>query len=298
MIRFLRSLPLHFRSAVQGIFRHSATAFSAISAVTVTLVLMAVFMLLTGNIDNFTRNVEDDFKIHATIDSVQSESDITSLQKEIEAFPEVKTIEFSSKETELEILIEQNSDMFSMYRENNPMPNAFVIEVTQANQIDAVNEKLNALTGIEKAQYGGDVVTAMIRSFESIRNGGMIFVASLSLLAIFLISNTIRMTIFARQNEISIMRSVGANNWFIRTPFVFEGMFIGILGSIIPVALTYFGYQYLYDMLQGVFLSSMFVMKPLQPFASDICLLLLGCGVAVGMVGSFLAASKYLRWKR
>lgn len=300
MIKFFRSLPLHFKSAVQGLIRHSATAFSAISAVSVTLVLMSLFMLLTGNISNFTHNIESDFKIHVSIDALQSEEEIAVLQEQIEGLHGVKTVEFSSKDEELRKLKEENATIFGMYEEGeaNPMRNVFIIETNTPEDIEPITTQVNALEGIKKAEYGGDGISVMIDLFEGIRNGGFIFVAALSLLAIFLISNTIKMTIYARNIEIGIMRHVGASNWFIRTPFVIEGMFIGLIGSILPVALTYFGYAYLYDILNGQFLSSMFIMQQLNPFVIEICILLAICGIVVGMIGSFLAVSKYLRWKR
>lgn len=299
MIRFLRALPIHFKSAVQGLIRHSATAFSAISAVTVTLILMSLFMLLTGNIDSFTRNIESDFKIHTSIDSLQTQEQIDALQAQIEKMDGVKSVVFSSKENEIEELMKVNKKMFEMYQgDGNPMPNAFIIEVYESKQIDSVSNLLDEMEGVDKSEYGGDSVSVMIRLFESIRNGGLIFVSALGLLAIFLISNTIRMTIYARKVEIGIMRNVGAGNWYIRIPFIFEGMFIGLIGAIIPVLFTYFGYEYLYNALDGQFLTSMFIMREVNPFAITICLVLTISGIVVGMIGSFLAVSKYLRWKR
>lgn len=300
MIRFLRSLPLHFKSAVQGLYRHSATAFSAISAVSVTLILMSLFMLLTGNVESFTRNIESDFKIHASIDNMKTQEEIDAMQQQIATWGSVKTITFSTKDEELTLLQEESPALFGMYEtgDANPMRSIFIIEVNNPEEIESVRAQLAEVEGIENPQYGGNGVSTMIQVFEYIRNGGFVFVAALSLLAIFLISNTIRMTIYARKTEISIMRNVGASNWFIRIPFIIEGMFIGFIGAIIPVLLTFFGYSYLYHTLGGYFLSSMFVMKEMNPFVISICFLLTGCGILVGMIGSFLAVSKYLRWKR
>lgn len=300
MIKLLRSLPLHVKSALHGLIRHSATAFSAISAVTVTLILMSLFMLLTGNIGSFTRNIEADFKIRVSIDSLVTEEQITSLQAQVQQLSGVKAVTFSSKDQELLKLQEENEAIFGMYEsgESNPMRDVFIVETNEPDQIESVTTALADLEGIDKAEYGGDGVTVMIQFFESIRNGGLIFVIALSLLAIFLISNTIRMTIYARKTEIGIMRNVGAGNWFIRIPFLMEGMMIGFIGAIIPVLLTYFGYSYLYDALNGQFLSSMFIMREVNPFVIGICMLLAGCGVLVGILGSFMAVSKYLRWRR
>ena len=300
MIRFFRNLPFHMKSAGQGLVRHSSTAFSAISAVSMTLVLMSLFMLLTGNISSFTRNIESDFRIHVSIDAVLEEEAIQSLQQEVEQLPGVKSVEFSDKDQELAKLKEENFEIFGMYEEGeaNPMRNIFIIETNTPDDIEPLTDALNQMEGIKKAEYGGDGVTVMIQFFQALRNGGFIFVAALSLLALFLISNTIKMTIYARNNEIGIMRNVGATNWFIRIPFIMEGILIGLIGSLLPVLLTYFGYSYLYGILNGQFLSSMFVMMEVSPFATQICMVLTLCGVLVGMLGSFMAVSKYLRWKR
>lgn len=300
MIRFFRLLPYHLKSAIQGLVRHSATAFSAISAVTMTLILMALFMLLTGNITSFTRNIESDFRIHVSIDSVQDADDIAKLQEKVESIPGVKSVEFSSKDQELAKLKEENSEIFGMYEEGdaNPMRDVFIIETATPEDIEPITATLNATEGINKADSGGDGVSVMVELFKAIRNGGFIFVGALSLLAVFLISNTIKMTIYARSTEIGIMRNVGATNGFIRVPFIIEGLVIGFIGAILPCAFTYFGYSYLYDILNGQFLSSMLIMQNAYPFALQICYILLGCGVFVGMLGSLMAVSKYLRWKR
>lgn len=300
MIKALRLLPYQFRSATQGLIRHSTTAFSAISAVSMTLILMSLFMLLTGNITSFTRNIEADFRIHVSIDALTEAEGIDALQEQIKKLPGVKTVTFSSKDEELNKLKAENEDIFGMYEEGeaNPLRDVFIIETQTPDDIETVTAALNEMEGINKAEYGGDGVSTMISFFKALRNGGFIFVAALSLLAVFLISNTIKMTIYARNTEIGIMRNVGATNGFIRVPFIIEGLMIGFLGSLLPMLLTYFGYGYLYHVLDGHFLSSMLVMRRVNPFASVICLILTGCGMLVGMIGSFLAVSKYLRWKR
>lgn len=300
MSKFFRAIPNHFKSAFQGLIRHSATAFSAISAVSVTLILMSLFMLLTGNINNFTSNIEGNFKIHASIDSVVTSEEISALQEQIQKLHGVKTVTYSSKDDELRTLKEENPAIFGNYSEGegNPMRDVFIIETYESQQIESVKTTLDSMDKIVKADYGGDGVTTMVSMFGVIRSGGFIFVVALGLLAVFLISNTIRMTIYARKTEISIMRNVGAANWYIRVPFIIEGMLIGLIGSILPILLTYFGYDYLYNVLGGYFLSTMFVMKAVHPFAIFICLSLTLGGILVGMIGSSMAVSKYLRWKR
>ena len=151
---------------------------------------------------------------------------------------------------------------------------------------------------ILEAAYGGDSVIMLVRAMDGIRIAGGIFVIALSVLAIFLISNTIKSAIYSRNNEISIMRNVGATNGFIKMPFMIEGMVIGMIGAIVPILITLFGYSYLYNALNGVLLISMFKMQPVIPFAIYVSVALLATGMIVGMLGSFFAVNKYLRWKR
>lgn len=298
MINFMKQIPHHFISALKGLGRHFAMTFSSASAVMVTLILIAMFVLITGNMNEFALHVEGSLKIHASIDSIQTEKDIEKMQKDIKAIQGVKAIEYSSSEDELASLIDDNGSVFTRYKDRNPMPAAFVVEVNQASDIPTITKKLNDMDGIELAQYGGEQIDDMIKIFEALRIGGSIFVLVLSLLAIFLISNTIKMTIYTRNTEISIMRNVGATNGYIKTPFMFEGMLIGMIGALIPILLTCVGYSVLYRSLNGMFLSNMFVLQKPFPFLLYISLMLFACGAIVGVLGSFFAVTKYLRWRR
>ena len=301
MKKRLQNLPAHLAGAWRNLIRHISLTVSSVIAVTVTLLIVGVLMVVAGNISDFTDNIESDFQIQATISpGFSDDTQIEELQHQIEELDHVSSCTFSSKEEELQELIDENGEMFRYYEgeDRNPLYDVFRIELDDNRQISAVSDELNQMDGIVEATYGGDEITMMVSLFEALRSGGLVFVVFLALLALLLIQNTIRMTIQARNTEIAIMRSVGASNWYIRGPFILEGMYIGILGSIIPVAVIAIGYYALYESFHGVLLSSMFVMKPLWPFMAGVCAALLIGGIIVGMAGSFLAVGKYLRWKR
>lgn len=301
MKKRLQNLPAHLAGAWRNLIRHISLTVSSVIAVTVTLLIVGVLMVVAGNISDFTDNIESDFQIQATISpGFSDDTQIEELQHQIEELDHVSSCTFSSKEEELQELIDENGEMFRYYEgeDRNPLYDVFRIELDDNRQISAVSDELNQMDGIVEATYGGDEITMMVSLFEALRSGGLVFVVFLALLALLLIQNTIRMTIQARNTEISIMRSVGASNWYIRGPFILEGMYIGILGSIIPVAVIAIGYYALYESFHGVLLSSMFVMKPLWPFMAGVCAALIIGGIIVGMAGSFLAVGKYLRWKR
>ena len=301
MKKRMQNLLAHLADAWRNLIRHISLTVSSVIAVTVTLLIVGVLVVIAGNISDFTDNIESDFQIQATISPGFSEDkEIAELQAQIEQLDHVVSCTFSSKEDELQELIAENGEMFRYYEgeDRNPLYDVFRIELDDNRQIDAVSEALNQMDGIVEATYGGDEITVMVSVFEALRSGGAVFVVFLAILALLFIQNTIRMTIQARNTEIAIMRSVGASNWYIRGPFILEGMYIGVLGSIIPIVLISCGYYALYQAFDGVLLSSMFVMKPMWPFIFGVCLILLLGGILVGMAGSFLAVGKYLRWKR
>lgn len=300
MISFFKAFPKHIRTAFLSIFRHMAMSLSAASAVTVTLVLFSAFLIIAGNVSLFTNNIEADLRIHVVLKlDVTSDSDIKQIEQDMEAMTGVKDAVFSNKDDELELMIKERGEDLAMYRgEENPLSHGFFVTVKDANEIQNITDEIKSLEQVESAVYGGNSVSKMISILNSVRSGGLMFVFLLTALALYLISNSIKMTIYARAAEIAIMRNVGAANWYIKVPFMIEGMLIGIMGAVIPCIITFFGYQYLYDSLHGQIVTTVFSLQPMMPFALEICGALIGFGMIVGFIGSFVSTTRYLYWKR
>lgn len=300
MISFFRALPKHIKTAFLSIFRHLAMSLSAISAVTVTLVLLAVFLIIAGNVSLFANNIENDVSIHVVLkENIEKQKDIEQAEQEIKQINGVRRVKFSDKDAELELMIKERGEELEMYRgKENPLSNAFFVYVNNADNVEKVTEEIKKLDFVSDAVYGGSSVKQMVQIINMVRTGGSIGVLLLTLLALFLISNTIKMTIYARNTEISIMRNVGAANWYIKVPFMLEGMIIGLLGSILPCLFVYFGYPYLYEVMGGQLVTSMFSLKEAVPFVAQVCGALTLFGMLVGLIGSFFSTGKYLRWKR
>lgn len=300
MIDFFKAFPKFVKTAFLNIFRHLAMSLSASSAVTITLILFSAFLMIAGNVSLFTDSIEDDLRIHVVLnENIDTKEELAEAQEGLQKINGVETVTLSDKDNELELMIKEKGEEFEMYRgDQNPLCNAFFVSVKDANQIQAVNAAIEQQSYVKQAVYGGNSVSKMINILNAIRSGGLVFVVLLTLLALFLISNSIKLTIYARNMEISIMRNVGAANWYIKVPFMIEGMLIGLIGAILPCIFTYFGYRYLYGIMDGKIITSLFALQPVSPFAMQICALLLLGGMLVGLVGSFFSTTKYLRWKR
>ncbi len=291
------------KEAFIGLVRHIAMTLSSISSVTVTLLFVSLLLMVTVNIQRFTYGIEETINIHVKVAQThESVEDLSVIFSEIDAIAGVKTIIFSSKDDELDKFIESfgpDGKIFENYRgESNPLRVAYLVEIDEAANVETISAKIRDIEGIEAVQYGGIKVLELMDLLQGIRNGVYGLVIGLGIVAIFLISNTIKISIASRQKEIAIMRTVGAKNSFIRIPFIIEGFLIGIFGSILPIAFTIGGYVFVFNFLRGELLTPMF--KLIEPFPLVLYLsgILMAVAAVVGSLGSYLSVAKHLRWTR
>lgn len=170
-----------------------------------------------------------------------------------------------------------------------------MVEVKDAKQLDKVSKQIADLDHVNEVNSGGSSTNSLVNTLETVRNGGAIFVVGLTVVALFMIANTIKITITSRQTEISIMRMVGASNWYIRLPYMLEGIFIGVLGAIVPILVVYFGYNMVYQGAVGL-LPSMLSLREPFPFIWQCSGLLVALGSGVGLIGSFVSVRKFLKF--
>ena len=296
-----RKIGRSFKEAFWGITHHVAMVISTANAVTITLVLVSVLSLLIANISQITYDVEDDIQLYVKIENEVLDEDIQSIQNKISRIAGVEEIEYSDADNELDRFIAAYGEagkIYEIYRQDNPLSRVFIIKVANGYSLAELSTQISTVEGIQSVDFGGATVEDFVKLLNGIREVGTIFVIALALLAIFLIYNTIKITINSRKEEIGIMRLVGATNSYIRSTLVLEGMFIGVLGSIIPILLTIFGYNYIYTSLNGQLVSGILKLIDVFPFTLWVSLLVLVAGVTVGVIGSYISATIYLRYKR
>lgn len=295
-------LTRHIKEAFYGLIRHGGMTFSSVLAVTITLTLMSFFLMISMNVRQITQSVQGEVQIHVSISNLFDTESIQGLGDQIEILDGVSKVTFSDKDNELDKFIASygaEGSIFEMYRgDKNPLKNAYIVEVEEGFDIKLITEQIRVFVGVDKADYGGENTIKLIQFMNGIRDVGLILVIILSSLAIFLIANTIKITIQSRLDEISILRTLGATNSFIRAPMVLEGLTIGFLGSLFPIVLTVYGYEWLYKLLGGFMVSELFVLRPVYPFVLQISYLLAILGVVVGLIGSFISVTRYLHMKR
>ena len=296
----INNLPKHFKTSLVNLWRNGAMTFSSIFAVTITLLLIGVISVLALNVQDISANIEEGVRIYVKLERSIDENAENEVGKQIKQLKGVASATYFSKDEELSKLIdkqgEDGKELFESYRDDNPLGAAYEVEAKDPTQLASLAKKIKDIPNVNSVNYGGDSTQSMVSTLNTIQTSGTVFIVGLVIVALFMISNTIKITITARSTEISIMRMVGASNWYIRIPFMLEGMLIGLFGAIIPIFVLVYGYGALYNYTGGSLMSSMLVLKAPMPFIRDFSFILAGLGAGVGLIGSFVSIRRFLKF--
>ena len=299
VVEELKAMPKHCKTAFQNIWRNGVMSISSIFAVTITLILIGVVSVIAINVNHMTVNIENSLNIYVKVDRAATDEQSKAVGDEINKLTGIKKVNYSSKDKELDKLIasqDKNSkQLFENYRNDNPLGDAYIVEVKNAKNLDKIAKKIGDIPCVKEVTYGGSSTNKLVDILESVRNGGAIFVVALIVVALFMIANTIKITITSRSTEISIMRMVGASNWYIRIPFMLEGIFIGLIGSIVPLLILVYGYKFAYVTMTSMMSSNLITFMSPYPLVWQLGALLALLGAVVGLIGSFFSVRKFLK---
>ena len=298
-MKSFRIILRNIRDAFKGVFRNFSLSFASISCITITLIVVSVSMILSENVNNFTILVERDVTIVAFLDNDLKEEEIEQIKDKIGKIDNVDKFEFKSKQ-QITDEMRASSEVFDNIMKNwdddeNPIQNTYQVKVKDINKIKNVADEIKTIDGVTLVKYGEGMIEQLISTFEFIHKICIGAVVALILVTAFLISNTIKITINSRQREIGIMRLIGASNLNIRVPFIIEGLVLGLFGSIIPIAVTVYGYTEIYNHFGGHLFSDFIKLIKPVPFVYRASIILLLIGILVGMFGSWRAVRKHLK---
>ncbi|MFB4210408.1 permease-like cell division protein FtsX [Shouchella sp. JSM 1781072] len=287
----------HIREGFKNIGRSGWMTFASISAVTVMLVIVGFFMIVFLNGNHIASTIEDNVEIRAFIERGTDEAEINDLIEEVNEEYDVAQVEFIDKEEGLENLIASTDgeDYWGSLREDNPLRDALRIIASTPQLTEEIAQSVDEHPYIGRVSYGEEIISDLFTITNTGRVAGAVVVAALLFTAMFLISNTIKLTILARKNEIQIMKLVGAKNSFVRWPFLIEGMLLGILGSIVPILLISFGYTYLYNQSASFLQSVPYDLLAPNLLILQLSILLVVVGLGVGIWGSVMSVRKFLK---
>lgn len=298
-MKAFRILSRNIRDSFQSVFRNFSLSLASISCITITLLVVSISMILSVNVNNFATLVERDVTIVVFLDTDISAEDVKVVEQKIKRLDNIESISFQSK-GEITEEMKNSSETFKAImdewtEDENPLQDTYLVKVEDINKIASTARQIGQIDGVDVIKYGEGMVEQLVTVFDVVRKICLGMVVALIIVTAFLISNTIKITIFSRKREIEIMRLVGASNLNIKIPFIFEGLFLGMLGSIIPIIGTIYGYTVLYDNFHGQLFSPFIRLVEPQPFIILLSGVLLIIGILVGMFGSWRAVRKYLK---
>ncbi len=300
-MKFFRIIGRSIRDAFKSVKRNFSLSIASITCVIITLIIVGVALIITFNINDFTTKLKKDLSIVVFVSNEADNFDITSLETQIKAIDNVDPdfVTYQSKAEIKEDMMKNNETfkniMSAWDDDENPLQNTYIVKVIDANKIGETATAIKNLAKVTRVSYGEGMVEQLLMAFNGVQKFSFIAVIALVVVTTFLIINTIKLTIFSRKREISIMRLVGASNISIKLPFVFEGMLIGIIGSILPIILVVYGYYSLFDIMNGKLLTDIFTLVPPSEIVFKIGAFILLIGAVVGMLGSASAVKKYLK---
>lgn len=289
-----------FRQTAQSMFRNKIMGMASIGSVTAVLIILGYIMLLILNINNAAMITKEEFdEIAVYIDEDATDDEIKQLGESISKINGVLTVVYQPKEVALEQeKIKWGDDAYLLEGlRTNPLPNTYIVQLKDVQYSDYVIQEINKSGLVEDTRYYQEAVKSLISISEMLREIGIVIIGILILISIFIISNTIKITVVFRRKEIELMQYIGATNGYVRGPFIIEGIVLGIIGSIIATLIIALSYNYFTGYLTEYFtlLSgfSSYIIK-FNLIFKDIAIIFVTIGVGIGTLGSLISLKKFL----
>lgn len=278
--------------------RNKAMTFASIFAITAMLLILGLFFILIVNVNMAAESIRDDYDtIEVFYLDKTSVQDIQKAQAEVVKWDNVEKVDFRSKEQAMEILKKRWGDSGYLLDslKNNPLPNSLIITVKDLEESDKVAEQARALAGIEDIRYYKDTVDKLVRITNGMQIAALVIIGFLVIISIVVVSNTIKLTVLNRAEEISIMKYVGATNWFIRGPFLFEGIWIGGISAGLAAGIVAAAYWKASDLLgDGIMQALSMPMVPVKFMSLNLLWIFLALGISIGAWGSIISMRRFL----
>jgi len=296
----LRTIKYTFAQGLTGLWRNRGMAIASIGSVAASLMILGLIITLVLNISNAADLAQMQFdEVQIFLQEDLSIEEIDSVGKQIEQIHGISEVIYESKEMALERFKESFGEegyLLDGLEQKNPLPNSYIIQVDSLEVADQVVEELSPIEGIDEIKYYKELISQLLNIAKFIRTAGLIIILILIFVAIFIISNTIKITLNARRQEIGIMKDVGATNWFIRWPFLIEGMILGFIGAVVSIIVVYFGYQYAFDVITSRFYVMLGAyLIPVQVMMDKVVIMFGVLGTGVGAIGSVFSLRRYLK---
>ena len=284
------------KETYKSIRRNGFMSFASLSTVAVSLLVLGMFLMIFLNTNNLAQYLENQVQISVYMQDSATDKELASVKDKLTKMPGVVKVTQVSKQEALERFRKRLGDqdqLLNSLGKENPFPNSFEVQVDNPERIKVLTPQIGQLNKVETAKFGQEVVEHLFQLTKILRFGGILLVVFLAMATLFIISNTIRLTVFARRKEVIIMKYVGATDWFIRWPFILEGMTLGFFGAVVAFILINSIYSGLLTRIHATL--AFLPLLPTSPLLFYVDLFLLAAGTGIGALGSYISLRKFLR---
>lgn len=287
------------KQGFQGMWRNRGMGLASVGSISAVLMILGIVLILILSINNLVLEVKTKFdEIQVFLEDGLNDSDLKSIEESIKTKDGVLSVIFRSREQGLEIMKEQWEDdsyVLEGLEDDNPLQDSYIIQLEDIGHADSVVNALKEIDGIEDVRYYKDVIDKLMIFANYIRFGGIAVIGILVLVSVFIISNTIKITVTSRKREINIMKYVGATNGYIRGPFIIEGILFGFIGAVLSILLINYGYEYFFKSVsnQLYVLLTVYLVPP-SLLIKDITIMFTAIGVGIGALGSIVSLKRFL----
>ncbi|KHO63106.1 cell division protein [Thermoanaerobacter sp. YS13] len=290
-----RNFKYFLRETFSNLIRNRLMTVASITSVMAAMLILGLFLILVLNVNTMANQVESQLELKAFLNDNLTKEQIDRIGSNIKSLEGVASVTFESKEQALENFKKQLGDksyLLEGLEKDNPLPQSYIVKVKNANMMKDISHKIKQINGVDKVSYGQDVVEKLLGIIKIIRVVGLSIILILFVISIVIISNTIKLGVYARRKEISIMKYIGATDWFIRWPFLIEGIILGLLGALISVTILALIYDYAANLINSRLI--VFELLPVDKIVGDITLYFFVIGAIIGALGSGISIKRFL----
>ncbi|MDT8903939.1 permease-like cell division protein FtsX [Anaeroselena agilis] len=292
----VRTFEYFIREAFSSLRHNGLMSIASVSTVALSLLILGMFLIMVLNLNHMASTLESQVQISVYLKDNLTDLETREVGTRITKVPGVVQVTFVNKDQALARFkqrLGEQQGILAVLGDTNPLPNAFEVKVDKPGMVKPVAEAVAKFKGVENARFGQEIIEQLFTLTKMIRLIGLALILFLALAALFIISNTIRITVFARRKEIGIMKYVGATDSFIRWPFLIEGMILGFCGAGIAVFLLIEAYTVLTGQIYQklVFLP----LIPKYPFLTYVSVFILAAGTVIGALGSTISLKRFMK---
>ncbi|MBV1817576.1 permease-like cell division protein FtsX [Anaerosalibacter bizertensis] len=286
------------KQGFQGMWRNRGMGIASVGSITAVLIILGMVLIMILSINNIVSETQNKFdEIQIFLEDDIKKEEIETIGNKIKSSDGVKNVKFLTKEEAMKDMKEDWGEEGDLLEglEENPLPNSYIIQLEDIEYADAVVENIKGMKGIEEVKYYRDIIEKLLSTANYIRITGIIIIVILMAVSVFIISNTIKITVTARKREVNIMKYVGATNGYIRGPFIIEGILLGLIGALLSILIVNYGYDYLFKVINEKLyvLFTVYLVAP-HTLLKDISIMFIAIGVGIGTLGSLVSLKRFL----